>query len=259
MKQNSDSDYDTDFDDSMAMGDTQQMPSVREADVARSKKKKSGDLPVPGAQKREAKPKDAATDFRRFDAPRRMRVIRSSHSGCFGWMFGFVGLFVRMFLITALVVSICFWVGWQITTGYIDQQEVPVPNVRGLRVDTALSVVSENGMSISKDRNEPSALVAPGEIIDQKPGAGTRARRGAVIRVVVSGENEDRQKVPDVVGATKEEAAATLRGANLELGEITFIDDASRPAGSIISQTPEAGQLITDMVKRVDLLVSRGK
>ena len=242
--------YDTTFEDLPETPETTS-DANEEAPFASSPKK------APFGQPKRLRRVDSG--FQSLTGSRRLRVIRSSHTGCFGWMFGFVGLFVRIFIVTGIIVAICAWIGWQMASSYIDTPEVPVPNIRGLRIDTALSVVSENGMSIMKERNEPSVLVAPGEIIDQKPGPGTRARKGAIIRVVISGDNEERQKVPDVVGSSKEDAIAMLKGANLEIGEINMVNDAARPEGTIISQTPEAGQLITDQVKKVDLLVSRGK
>ena len=151
----------------------------------------------------------------------------------------------------------CAWLGWQIASSYIDTEEVPVPNICGLQIETALTVASENKMSIFKERNEPSTLVAPGEIIDQKPSPGTRARKGAIIRVVISGDSEDRQKIPDITGMTQVEATSILKGANLEVGEVTYIEDSSRPANTVITQTPEPGRMITDDNKKVDLLVSK--
>ena len=224
-------------------------------ELANNKVFRGQSAPPPRRKQRPATPRV----FSEADNPRRMRVICSSHTGCFGWLFGFIGLFVRMFIITGIVVAICIWIGWQMASSFIDTPEVPVPNIRGLRIETALSVASENGMSIMKERNEPSVLVAPGEIIDQKPGPGTRSRKGGTIRVVISGETEERRKVPDVTGISKEDAIAILKGANLEVGDVIPFDDITRPAGIIISQTPQAGDLITDAVQKVNLLVSKGK
>ncbi len=216
----------------------------------------AGEAPENRSRKKKKKKKIFATPFGRSHQPR-MRVIRSSQSGCFGWLFGFVGLIVRILIVTVLVIVTCSWIGWQIASSYIDTKEVPVPNIRGLQIETALSIASEHGMSIFKERNEPSSLVAHGEIIDQKPIPGTRARQGASIRVVIAGESEDRQKYPDVTGMTQEEAISLLKGANLKIGNVTFLEDSSRPKNTVITQTPEAASLIKSESTPVDLLISK--
>jgi len=38
---------------------------------------------------------------------------------------------------------------------------------------------------------------------------------------------------------------------------VTYIEDSSRPANTVITQTPEPGRMITDDNKKVDLLVSK--
>ncbi len=83
-----------------------------------------------------------------------------------------------------------------------------------------------------------------GLVVDQRPEAGTRVRRGGRIRVIVSGR--PLAPVPDVRGLPLEAALELL----CWLGFVPLVKGrrASRsvPAGHIVSTHPSAGTLLTD-------------
>ena len=176
--------------------------------------------------------------------------------GPLGWLLGFFGLIFRMLLVTLLVIGISAYLGYQIVNMYIMTPEVVVPNVRGMKLDAAVEIVSDKGLSLVKDRAEATGLVAPGEIIDQRPQPGSTTKSGAALHVVVA-SGRSRFVVPDVIRETRENAANKIRGANLEVGDITLIEDDKFPKDTVIKQSPEAGKGM-DQAGKVNLLVSSG-
>ncbi|MBN2205709.1 MAG: PASTA domain-containing protein [Thermoleophilia bacterium] len=63
--------------------------------------------------------------------------------------------------------------------------------------------------------------------------------------------------VPDVVGMTSDGARNALEGAGLTVGTITEAESEDGPAGTVVEQTPEAGEEV-DEGSVVDLRVSTG-
>lgn len=64
--------------------------------------------------------------------------------------------------------------------------------------------------------------------------------------------------IPDVVGMEENSAVATLARAGFETADITREHSVSTPAGSVISQTPAAGNLANPETVKVSLVVSDG-
>jgi hypothetical protein len=79
---------------------------------------------------------------------------------------------------------------------------------------------------------------APGTVLDQSPAPGSRARRGALVTLVVAAGNGT-ATVPDLKGKTLQEADAALSDEGLELGSVSPRID---PAGRIGGQVPAPGQ-----------------
>ncbi|MDJ0974179.1 MAG: PASTA domain-containing protein [Planctomycetota bacterium] len=93
-------------------------------------------------------------------------------------------------------------VGWQET--------VVVPRVVGLDVLRARAALLASGLAVQIQRAE-----APGEPVDriahQSPGPGRRVRHGATVRIVLPLST----RMPELLGKTKQRAAALLQSAGL--------------------------------------------
>ncbi|MEA2150949.1 MAG: hypothetical protein QOD69_2779, partial [Solirubrobacteraceae bacterium] len=100
--------------------------------------------------------------------------------------------------------------------------------VAGLRLDPAL-------------RSRTVADAAPGTILDQIPAAGTRARRGdrVSLLVVVAAQ---RAVTPVLDGQTAAHAAGVLRAAGLTAGPV--LPDGAPATAVVASQLPAAGQRV---------------
>jgi eukaryotic-like serine/threonine-protein kinase len=81
-----------------------------------------------------------------------------------------------------------------------------------------------------------------GKVIDQAPSPGGLAPHGSSIDLVISG-GQVLIEVPSVVGSTESSAALALEAARL-LSAVTDVYSSTAPSGSVVSQTPVAGQKV---------------
>jgi PASTA domain len=125
--------------------------------------------------------------------------------GFFSFIFGFIGLIVRMAVVTLLVMAIVGLISYEAIRHYIKTDPVIVPDVRGIPVSVAFDRLSEKKLSMVKEKSESSGLVAPGEITNQDPVAGTKTKVGSTVRVTVS-SGRSNYVVPNVVNESRENA-----------------------------------------------------
>ena len=83
----------------------------------------------------------------------------------------------------------------------------------------------------------------PGVVLSQNPPPESRVRRGSQVALTVSMQPV---KVPSVIGKSLEEARQILAGAGLGVGSVRRVADrgSDYPAGSVISQEPNAEQVV---------------
>ena len=179
-----------------------------------------------------------------------------SEGGLFSFIFSLLGTIIRMTVVIILVGAIGAIIGYEGVRFYVKTPEVVVPNVRGMKLPDAFDTLGQKKLGLLKERVEPNTLVAPGEIIEQKPPPGTKAKEGTVVRVVVSSGRAN-YIVPDVVGETRENAVNKIKGAGLEVGDITYLENETVPRDCVISQNPEANKGL-DQPAPVHLLLSKG-
>jgi eukaryotic-like serine/threonine-protein kinase len=116
---------------------------------------------------------------------------------------------------------------------------VDVPDVRGRTVEEAAAALAGAGLGVAPQRRERfDGDVPGGRVIGTDPGAGKATPKGSEVTLEVS----TALVVPDLLGAARSEALATLREAGfepVEAGEGAGNDDArlvrtDRPAGSLV-------------------------
>lgn len=186
----------------------------------------------------------------------RKRFIPRNRFGPLSFVFGFFGLIFKMIFVTALVMGVGALISFMAIRYYVKTPEVAVPDVKGKRLDEAVKTLADKKLSLFEERAESSKLVAPGEVISQRPLSGTRTKEGTSVRVVVS-SSRSRFVVPDVVKEMRENAVNKIRGAGLEIGDIAFSEDERIPKDQVISQEPEGGRGLDNPTK-VNLFISSG-
>jgi serine/threonine-protein kinase len=115
--------------------------------------------------------------------------------------------------------------------------KVAMPRVVGLDQRQALNRLRRRGLSatiVERATSKPTGTVAA-----QRPGAGAQVRRTSPVTLVVDA-GSPRLTVPNLVGQPLPKAQATLTNDRLE-GATTTVLTSSKPAGTVVDQTPKPG------------------
>jgi serine/threonine-protein kinase len=143
-----------------------------------------------------------------------------------------------------------------INAGGGPDSNVKVPPIASLTLSEAIPIVEQLGLRIKVVERVRSESLPVDTILSQSPEATTLVPTGSVIEVrVVVGSGL--AVVPDLIGATEEEAAKRLKSANLRLGQVISAWSTDAPSGSIDQQNPRAGLQIANG-SSVDLVISLG-
>lgn len=130
---------------------------------------------------------------------------------------------------------------------------VEVPDVSGEPQDSAEQTLSDAGFDVNV-ATKPSSDVPADSVIETDPAAGESAKKGSEVTMYVS-TGPQQVAVPAVVGITFEAAKQRLSAKGLEYSSSEAESD--RPAGEVISQSPNAGTKV-DPDSTVELTVSSG-
>jgi len=132
---------------------------------------------------------------------------------------------------------------------------VTVPNVANMEQDAALAMLQEAGLKV-RPVNQADPEVSSGFVIATDPAAGEEVEEGGYVNVLIS-TGVGAANVPRVVGETLTEAMRLINLNGLTVGVIN--DEASdfQPAGTVIDQSPAAGQKQPPETP-IDLWVSTG-
>jgi beta-lactam-binding protein with PASTA domain len=133
--------------------------------------------------------------------------------------------------------------------------QVEVPNFVGMTYDAAQTAAADADLELEIQTSRPSDQ-PDNTVIEQNPGEGTLVDRGSTVKVVLD-LGEETVAVPDLRGKTESEALNAILQAKLTVGTRTEEFDAFIPLGSVVGQTPGAGQIVTQGLA-VNYVVSKG-
>lgn len=135
-------------------------------------------------------------------------------------------------------------------------EEVAVPKVVGLARDAAVARLAQAGFSASVvEQRAPDSPA--GEVIEQRPPAGSAAAPGSQVTIVVArAEQVELVEVPDVTGLVRADVEATLEEAGLRV-VVVENPDPEVAAGVAALQFPEAGDEVAPGTT-VAVIVSSG-
>lgn len=135
---------------------------------------------------------------------------------------------------------------------------VQVPNVTGKSQTEAESILTKAGFVVNVVESS-DATVEKGVVISQSPEAETKASAGSNITIRVSqGAEDNKVRVPDVMGMTEMDATATLTESGLVVGNVseTSYEDESF-TDKVCYQSYSVGSYV-DKGTAVDLRISVG-
>ena len=132
--------------------------------------------------------------------------------------------------------------------------QVEIPDVAGLPADEAERQLEDDGLEVVTE-SQPSDEQDEGLAIGTEPAAGESVRSGSQVTLLVS-SGQAQVAVPAVVGLTEEAARQRLsaRGLTIDSSEV----ESDRPAGEVVSQSPDAGEQV-DPGSSVKVSVSSGE
>ncbi len=130
---------------------------------------------------------------------------------------------------------------------------VEVPDVSGQPQASAEQTLSDAGFDVNV-ASKPSSDVPADSVIETDPAAGESAKKGSEVTMYVS-TGPQQVAVPALVGITFEAAKQRLSAKGLEYSSSEAESD--RPAGEVISQSPNAGTKV-DPDSTVELTISSG-
>ena len=135
---------------------------------------------------------------------------------------------------------------------------VSVPAVEGLMQNAAQSAIRGAGLTTGLIIQQCSNTVPAGQVIFQRPSAGTQAALGSAVDFVVStGACEQYISVPSLTDMTESAATLLITASDLYLNRVTRQCNNTVAAGRVISQTPGSGSLVVPGAA-VELVVSTG-
>ena len=117
----------------------------------------------------------------------------------------------------------------------------PVPSIEGMDKDEAISLLQRMGFQV-RLRNVQN-LADEGTLLGMEPRAGTQVPMPGIVILNLSA-GPPRVLTPEVLTVTADEAASRLEAAGLRLGRVSYDPESAAPAGTVVAQSPEAGDSI---------------
>lgn len=161
-------------------------------------------------------------------------------------------------IVAAVIVAVAGLVGIGFATGLFSggDDEIDVPNFKGMTLDEAREKAEESGLVIEEGDEVYSADQEEGLITSQTPSAGAKVGEGTVITVNISLGKKD-GVVPSVLGMDYKQAKEYLRSFGFELGIVKTVT-STQPIDTIVSQSVKAGSTASEGTA-IDVEVSDGK
>lgn len=118
-----------------------------------------------------------------------------------------------------------------------------LPKLTGGTLDDAKNALNQAEMALGAVTEQFDDAVAAGVVLGQDPAAGTPARHGTPVNLLVS-KGPQPIAVPSVVGQDKDDAVKAIEAAGLRaVVAPQEVNDRNVPKGAIASQSPSTGTL----------------
>ena len=172
---------------------------------------------------------------------------------------GFVLLNVLLAILATILLVVLFYGAVKLYTDH--GVEVEVPNITGMLVDEAESMVESVGMELVIVDSIYTNKVPRGIVIKQTPPSLSRAKRHRPIYVVINAKSNRRIQLPDVINISSRQATSTLEAMGLRVTNIVYQPHEYRDLVlkvTLNGRTLKAGESVEEGSPIV-LVVSSGK
>ncbi|MCQ2551043.1 MAG: Stk1 family PASTA domain-containing Ser/Thr kinase [Clostridia bacterium] len=136
-----------------------------------------------------------------------------------------------------------------------DSKYVPVPDLKGMTIEQATDILEKYDLEIKEGQPTVSADVNKDLVCMQDPVAKSKVKRGTVVTVKLS-TGKKQGVVPNLIGSNIDDVEKMLESFGLQLGKVTYRDDAA-DEGAIIEQSPASGEQ-ADEGAYISVVVSKG-
>ena len=134
--------------------------------------------------------------------------------------------------------------------------DIEVVNVVGLNYDEAVSKLEAQGLYVTKVETEDKKAEI-GTVVKQSPSAHEMLKEGdSVVLFVCASKPEEKNKIPYVIGLSKERAKDLLASSGFTVGNVEE-KESDKPSGEVISQNPLAENEAAKGTS-VNIVVSKG-
>lgn len=132
----------------------------------------------------------------------------------------------------------------------------PVPKLVGAQLDTATKALTDAHLAVGSVTESFDEKVPAGVVLSQDPAAGKDFRANTKVNLVAS-KGPKPVPVPAVAGQPEADAVAALKAVGLVAAIAPEqVNSVSVPAGSVVAQSPESGELTAG--DTVTLTLSKG-
>ncbi|MDR3691713.1 MAG: PASTA domain-containing protein [Fimbriimonas sp.] len=165
-----------------------------------------------------------------------------------------VWMLVVFTFVLAIFGSICLmWIYMSLSR----PRMVTVPNIKGLSVTEATSLLKDSKLILKVASREPNDTVDQDSVLDVRPERGEKVREGGVVYVVLSSGSR-MVAVPEMVSLTVDKAKALLATLNLTVEpRIERISDPKIAPDLIVRSDPPAREKVARQ-SQIKLYVSSG-
>lgn len=156
--------------------------------------------------------------------------------------------------VALIAVGIVVWGSTQFFQNVIDVTNAP--DVLDKTEESAVRAIENEGLRCEVVGRQSNESIPAGVVLQQIPVCGTSMKKGETVSVIIS-TGPRVQEVPDIVGKEKEEAGDILAKYGFTMFDAEY-RTSGEPYGTILEQTPKAGELMENEDKTIQVVLSRG-
>ncbi|MBM7608310.1 serine/threonine-protein kinase [Lysinibacillus composti] len=138
----------------------------------------------------------------------------------------------------------------------LSPKTIEIPDVANMEPEEAKETLEKAGFVIGKEREQNSDDVEEGLVIKTDPKAGLTRVEGTKINLIISIGNEEIE-MDDYIGQGIDQVTTVLNNMDFKDIELEY-EHSDQPAGTIIGQSPEAGEKVVAEDTTVTLTISEG-
>lgn len=123
-------------------------------------------------------------------------------------------------------------------------QKEEIPSLKGMQAEEADKILKSKGLHAEIVDSVYQRDAVPGAILDQKPKAGNRVKKGRAIYITIYAKNPKQVAIPELVDYSTRQALALLHSMGFK--EITIEEVPSEYSGLVLSVEYLGKQLLAD-------------